>query len=177
MGSRLVLAMVAAVAIVAVGGIGFAAWTSSVTVSGSGTAGAVTLTWCSANGVPTGACTASPSFTGTGGCSISASGSVLTLSGDNLGPSESCDFTAAILDTGSLPATVTESGTNGYAINNPSETASGGGFSYGGITYTDDGYSNEPIASGGTLSYSATLSATASGGTVTFTITLTGTAA
>lgn len=39
MGQRLVLGLVAMVAIVAAGGMGFAAWTSVITVSGSGNAG------------------------------------------------------------------------------------------------------------------------------------------
>lgn len=39
MGQRMVMGLVAIVAIVAAGGIGFAAWTSVITVSGSGNAG------------------------------------------------------------------------------------------------------------------------------------------
>jgi hypothetical protein len=180
MGNRLLMVMVAAVAIVAVGGIGFAAWTSTVTVSGSGSAGTVNLEWCIANANPTGTCTSgnSPSSTGSGGCTQSATASTLTITADNLGPSESCTFTDTLLNTGSLPAYVTESGTNGYGF-----YPGGGGFSYGGVTYADSGWDGSStssyIVAGGSATYTGTISLSDISdytGTIAFTVTITGSA-
>lgn len=139
MGSRLVVAMVAAVAIVAVGGVGFAAFTATAGVNVTANSGTVgPLTW--SNG----------GYSGSGGCqppSTSDSGNTLVLVATSLGPSESCIFTATLSNAGTLPATLTEgvpsysadcSGSNIYSDNvldGPVEEIAAGG-SWSGFSAT-----------------------------------------
>jgi hypothetical protein len=120
MGSRLVLAMVAAVAIVAVGGIGFAAFTASVYVDGSGAAGSVALSFTSnpygtAASSPAGATCAIQSYGGSTG--------TITVAASNLEPGQYCTFTLSVQNVGTLPIT---SETSTYAYVSGSVCNSGG---------------------------------------------------
>jgi hypothetical protein len=161
MGDRLVLAMVVAVAIVAAGGIGFAAFTATAGVSvttNSGTVGP--LTW--SNG----------GYSGSGGCqapSTSDSGTTLVLVATSLGPSESCTFTATLSNAGTLPGTLSE-GAPAYSA----------GCS-GSNIYSDnvlDGPVEEIPAGGSWSGFSATVGPTASDlPSCTISVTISGTAA
>lgn len=89
-----------AIAVLALGGIGYSAFTSSVTVTGSASAGSLSLyfyTDSSTSGANA-VCTWSGS-TGSGG------DNTLTLTVTNLSPGDYCTATAYIGDTGTLPAT------------------------------------------------------------------------
>lgn len=84
------------VAVVAVGGIGFAAYTSSATLYGSATSGDLSLGFAYAGG-----------SSGTyAQCSVTyLSGAVASFSATDLSPGDSCSVTLGVINNGTLPAT------------------------------------------------------------------------
>jgi hypothetical protein len=169
MGRRLLLAMVAAVAVVAVGGIGFAAITSTITINASANAGTFNLFFSLDNGysalteTPTGAAVCNSG--GTDG--ITDSGALLTISASNLGPGDYCTISdLSVVNSGSLPGTVTEVLTpvSGDCSSTYYADAIGGGHSIGGY---------------GQIEFTAQLgpyTGSVSGQTCSFTVAVTGTA-
>jgi hypothetical protein len=111
MGNRMLMVMAAAVAIVAIGGIGFATLTSSITANVSGTAGGINVDWVypgiitSPLEVATGAAVCNSG--GTDG--ITDSGTLLTISASNLGPGDYCTISDVVVEnTQGLPGTLSE---------------------------------------------------------------------
>jgi hypothetical protein len=95
MRNRLLMTMVAAVAIVAMGGIGFAAFSSSISYNATVSAGTLTINWYG-----------SPSFADNQSyntCSASFSATTATVSAGSLVPGDWCLVTEVIKDTGNLP--------------------------------------------------------------------------
>lgn len=103
------IGLIAVIAAVAVGGIGFAAFTSTATINGTATGGTLNLQW-----TPTG----TPSI-GAGtlvetnafdGCSATVAPSLITITATNLAPGDECYINTSyglfLENTGSLPATV-----------------------------------------------------------------------
>ncbi|MGI0128730.1 MAG: hypothetical protein ACREEC_01010 [Thermoplasmata archaeon] len=96
MGKRLLLGVVAMIAVVAVGGIGFAAYTSSATVYGSASSGNLALAFDYGN--PTGGTYAN--------CAVfDLIGNTVHISATDLSPGDSCSVTLGVINNGSLPAT------------------------------------------------------------------------
>ena len=183
MGSRMVLAMVAAIAIVAVGGIGFAAFTTTATVSGNGSAGSVQLTWTA------GAATFCSESVNTYTDVVSTGyvyypGDTLILSAGNLAPGDYCTFSATINNVGSLPVTVTGAAPTGFsgaacsAIYYGDSISGGGGAGSPFGTYSTS--SPTVAAYGGTTSFTASIGLGSGAGNsyegtgCSFTVTLTG---
>jgi hypothetical protein len=161
MGSRLVLALVAAVAIVAAGGVGFAAFTATAGVNVTTTSGTIgPLTW--SNG----------GYSGSGGCqapSTSDSGTTLVLVATSLGPSESCTFTATLSNAGTLPGTLSEGA--------PTYSSGCSGANIYSDNILDGGVTQTVPAGGSWTGFTATVGPTASAlPTCTISVTITGTA-
>lgn len=94
MGGKWALGILSVIAVAAVAGVGFAAYTSSATLTVNASAGSfyiVASASLGANSIAVGSCSAAPS-----GNNI-----VLTLT--NLLPGDYCNFTNAYTDAGSLP--------------------------------------------------------------------------
>jgi len=87
-----------ALSLLALTGIGYATFTSAVTINGTASAGNLNLQFYSfTNGV---------SSSGYGSCDWSANtGTTVTLTVSNLAPGDSCTAYSNIYDTGSLPTT------------------------------------------------------------------------
>lgn len=109
------LAIATIVAVVAVGGIGFAAWTSTVTATISSTAGTFTIVWGSfsyaayhADGTPASyvGCSASGGGSGQGNVEIAVT---------NMAPGDYCVISSSITDTGNVPGSVTLTEFSGVA--------------------------------------------------------------
>jgi hypothetical protein len=182
MARRLLLAVVALMAVVAVGGIGFATLSSSATINGSGSTGSITLAFESfANG------NGAYSTCDWSGYSAGPPASV-TLTVNNLAPGDSCSASLYIEDTGTLPVNTLATqitGTGGNYCTSPS-----GGGSYNCVQVTDSlganleyggaaSVSGSPVisASGGAVYYYVTVSVpsgTTQSPSATFTITATG---
>ena len=132
MGNRWLVAVAALVAVVAVGGIGFATFTANAYVNGNAQAGYLQLQWGpEPTTTPSAyyvACTAVVGQTNT-------AGDTLTVTATNLAPGDSCTFADTLNDIGSLPA-------NTYAqLQNPVYSGCGDWFA-------DDNYgahSNPPL--------------------------------
>ena len=85
-----VLGVIAAIAVISVGGVGFAAFSSSITASGIASGGKVTIEW---SGVP--------SITTSGGavtCTATSTNIVLTITVGALAPGDSCAITDGIIN-------------------------------------------------------------------------------
>jgi hypothetical protein len=174
MGNRLVLTMVAAVAIVAVGGIGFAAFTANAYVNGTATGGLAEIHF-------SGSATVTPygSYVSCGTPSFSSYGdplsddNVMTVAGTGFAPGDSCTYT--------------ETGVNGGSVGVNVASAFGGQSISGGSGCTTSEWSlsdNGPWAGVGPsgtfpVSVTVTLSSGAGnecqGATLSFSDTLTGT--
>jgi hypothetical protein len=189
MGSRLVLALVAAVAIVAVGGIGFAAFTANAYINGTAGAGNVQLAWCNPGYASCaayyGATGPTTYFASDPGVNICPTPTVITsvttedtlvLSATNLAPGDYCTFTASLDNVGTLPVSVSGNGAYG-----------GAGSGCGDVEYGDNinggfGYSSSSpgINVGGSFGFVASIGlssgATAQSESCTFDVSFTGTA-
>lgn len=116
MASKLLLGVIAMVAVVAVGGIGFASYTSSVTLYGGASSGDVSLAFDYASATP-----------GTYAvCNVYyLSGDVAEFSATDLSPGDQCSVTLGVINNGTLPAT-SESSTfyyeSGALCESPSQT-------------------------------------------------------
>lgn len=103
MGRRWALGLVTVAVVLAASGIGFAAFTSSAYINGSGTAGTFYLYWSS----PGASGSASYNICPVGVISTTTNTSdTLTISASNLAPGDYCTFTADLNDGGSLPGQV-----------------------------------------------------------------------
>jgi hypothetical protein len=104
MSSKLLLGVIAMVAVVAVGGVGFATYTSSVTIHGSASSGDLSLAFDYGYGTA-----------GTYAvCSVYyLYGNVAYFSATDLSPGDHCSVTLGVINNGTLPAT-SESTTFGY---------------------------------------------------------------
>jgi hypothetical protein len=179
MGSRLVLALVAAVAIVAVGGIGFAAFTSVAYVNGTGTAANVgPLTW---NDYTAGS--------GTDGATCSTSSSspytTLTLTVNGLIPGGSCNVMPTLYNGGGYPLTLATSASGWSVVANPN-SGNCNDFDYSDASGIDTGSSvttgSGSIGASTSAPYSVTISLGSGAGNTdqglscSLTVTITGTA-
>jgi hypothetical protein len=109
MGNRLVLVLAAAVALVAIGGIGFAAFTTSASIGGNVYAGTPSLGWSAGSAVIHCNGTADTYFSGDSPTTtISTSGSTLTVSSYYYVPGDTCYVTnVGIINTGNVPELIT----------------------------------------------------------------------
>jgi hypothetical protein len=103
MGNRGLMVLATVVAVVAVGGIGFAAFTTTAYVNGYAQAGSLNLFWTNA-GEPTPSssyvtCTAAITMTST-------ASDTLAITATNLAPGDQCKFTATLNNGGNIPANV-----------------------------------------------------------------------
>jgi len=135
-----------ALSLLAVTGIGYAAFTSSAYITGNATAGTIgPLSW----NLGATACTSSyntASFAG-------SSGNSLVISAGNLGPGDYCTFQVSLSNAGSLPGTLSFPGASCSPIT-------------GGAVCADFGYSDG--------SFPSTIGASATTGAWTITIALGG---
>ncbi len=134
MGKRLVMGLVAVVAVIALGGIGFAAFSATATINGQATAGSFGLVWGSS---PTNSPTQMDSSVCSAGTASGATWS--SLSGSYFAPGDGCTFADSLTVTGNLPGTISESLT-------VSDTAMGCGLQY--WTYTDTFVGAQTFSSG-----------------------------
>jgi hypothetical protein len=189
MGSRLVLVMVAAVAIVAVGGIGYAAFTSTAYINGNIGAGTVQLAWCNPDYASCAAyfgavapATSYETDPGVNNCptpnviETNTPEDTLVLSATNLAPGDYCTFTASLENTGNLPVSVT--GTGPYnGAGSCGDLVYGDNINGGDLGYTP---SSPSISVGGSFGFQASLglssSASTQSETCTFDVSFTGTA-
>jgi hypothetical protein len=179
MGSRLVLALVAIMAVAAVGGIGFATYTSAATVYGSGSSGniAVAFDYGSTTGGTYAVCTITDLI-----------GNTVHVTATDLSGGDSCSATLGVINNGSLPVTsegTTFGFTSGSVCNSPSQTNCIEVSDNLGITGLNtatgsSGSDNKVIAAGGGLypgNYVLTISEPSgsnSAVSLSFTITFTG---
>lgn len=124
MGKRALLAMAAVVAVVAVGGIGFASWTATVTVGGTATAGTPSLEWNSGalgGGYPT-VISSSPGYLTcpsaySGPSSPGAGGATtMTITAQYFAPGDACTVHEPVQNDGNVGLSLST---------NPSITANG----------------------------------------------------
>jgi hypothetical protein len=172
------MGLVAVVAFVAVGGLGFAAFTTSAYINGSAGAGTFQLQW---QGPATGTPSASYVSCITPYATTTTNASdTLVLSAGNLAPGDYCVFTAQLVDIGTLPG-------NTYDFITSVAGPCSWFFSdnYGGHTappVPETPLGPLGITPSSPISYSATLGLWAGqgnacqGATLTFSVTVTGTA-
>ena len=96
--------LVAAIAVISVGGVGFAAFTSTVSIQLNATAGSLNIEWIGPS---------SPAMTGTNTwdkCIASLTAKALTITAGNLAPGDVCTLPASdgvfVTNTGSIPGTL-----------------------------------------------------------------------
>ena len=94
MASNRVLGLVSVIAIAALAGVGFAAYTSTATVTVNASAGSFYL-------IASGTLTASSLAVGS--CTASATGASVTFTASNMLPGDYCNWTFTDRDAGSLP--------------------------------------------------------------------------
>lgn len=103
------IGLIAVIAAVAVGGIGFAAFTSTATINGTATGGTLNLQWTPA-GTPSLAAGTLLETNVFDGCSATVTPSLITITATNLAPGDQCEINTSyglfLENTGSLPATV-----------------------------------------------------------------------
>jgi hypothetical protein len=97
MGSKWILGMVSVIAVVAIAGVGFAAYTSTATANVSVSAGSFYIQG-------SGAITAQSLAVGT--CSVAPSGNNVVGTVTNMLPGDYCNITLTFTDAGSLPGTL-----------------------------------------------------------------------
>jgi hypothetical protein len=180
MGTKWVIGVVAVVAMFAVGGIGFAAFTSSAYINGSATAGTLgPLYWT--HGDPTG----SESFdhcSAVIGTTFNSS-DTLNFGASNLAPGDYCSYQAHLHNAGSIPANVYAevTSTSGSFCGYTTLYDTFAGWSQPGETYGTS-YGPLTISAGGALFYQAQMGFIPPAGnewqgqTCTFTVTFTATA-
>ncbi len=176
MGNRLVLALVAAVAIVAVGGIGFAAFTSNAYIGASGSAGNIQLTWSNPATIycsgyyNTYSAAVGPGY-------VTYPGDTLYLTDGALAPGDYCTFTASLNNIGTVPLTVTGGGLSSIS-SGCSEFVYGDNINGGSLGYSA---SAPGIGPSGSFAFQASIGLSSSAATqsasCTFSVTFTGTAA
>ena len=168
---RWVTAVIAVLVVVSVGGVGFAAFTSTVTLQLNGAAGTLTIEWTGP---------ATPTVTGsspTDKCTATLTPSLLTINAGNLAPGDSCMLLASngveITDTGSLPGTLQDISVSFNPVpstctwfdNNPTfpATVAGGGgiWPVGGFFFQIGLTAGQPTCGGATLSWTLQVVATA----------------
>ncbi len=151
MTKRWLVGLVVVVALVGVGGIGYAAFTSSVTLTANGNAGTLYLEWAcirgeyacdtSTVGVPNAGVLDSAAL-GYATCSFTYTdeGFGLSINASNLAPGDSCTMPASfggiLANFGSLPATLTAALTSAS-------------ISCGYFTFSDNLFFPSPVALGG----------------------------
>lgn len=169
MGRKWVVGLVGVVAALGLAGFGFAAFTSTATITGTATSGSFALAWDSgATGIP------NPDDSQA--CHTVGSGTTLTFTGTNFQPGDGCSVTDLLYDTGTVPGTVTES----YSLTGTASCLASN------WTYTDSisaaGATGLPIAPGSPVSDTITVTLLAAAGngcegaTVGISATVTGTA-
>jgi hypothetical protein len=174
MGNRLVLAMVAAVAIVAVGGIGFAAFTANAYVNGTATGGLAEIHFSGSATVY-----AYGSYVSCGTPSFSSYGdplsddNVMTVAGTGFSPGDYCQYSETGVNGGSVGVNVA-SAFGGQSI------SGGSGCGTNEWTLSDNG-PWDSVGPGGTFTVTVTVELNSNAGnecqsaTLSFTDTLTGT--
>jgi hypothetical protein len=146
MGNRLVLAMVAAVVLVAVGGIGFAAFTATATVNGTATGGTAELYWSGSPAVYTSGYVM--------GCAPSFSGSpatVMTLAPTGFAPGDYCQVYETLVNGGNVGVTLSSAPTI-------TGISGGSGCTTGEWTISDNSGAAPALAPGNTYSFEVTVS-------------------
>jgi len=102
MGNRWLVAVAALVAVVAVGGIGFATFTANAYVNGNAQAGYLQLQWgAEPASTPSASYVACSAVVG----QTTTAGDTLTVYASNLAPGDSCNFADSLNDVGTLPGT------------------------------------------------------------------------
>jgi hypothetical protein len=153
-----------AASLLVLGGIGYAAFTSTSTINVTANAGTFSLGWW---GMGVYATTSTYDT-----CTPSVSGSVLTVTVGNMAPGDECIITGYVTDTGTLPGTV--------AAGVPGPCNDGGSGMCGYVGYYDNGgWTVTPLAGGaytGTFTFSGSAPDSLQGAWATFTVTLAGTA-
>jgi len=169
-----------ALSLLALTGIGYAAFTSNITITGTASAGTLQVQFASpvtSSGSPA---TSTPS--GVGSCYFTGLGSSTTLTVTNMDPGDSCTAYVTVANTGTLPTsseTTSLSGATNVCV--PTSTAPYNCFtvtdSLGLNSYTAANGAGGPVASGSSFGYTVTVqlpsTATAQGLGGSFTITLT----
>jgi hypothetical protein len=111
-----------ALSLLALTGIGYAAFTSSIIMNGSGNAGTLSIVW--GNSVSTAAYDESGNAISYATCTYSGAGTTtLTLSANNLGPGDYCIFRTTITNTGTIPGTMTITNWGGITGYDPCQAA------------------------------------------------------
>lgn len=105
MGGKLVLSLVSLIAVAAVAGVGFAAYTSSASLTVNASAGSFYLV---------ASASLYSSSLAVGSCSVSTSGNNVILTLTNLLPGDYCVFNNSYTDAGSLPGTYVSYVPGGY---------------------------------------------------------------
>jgi hypothetical protein len=103
MRSNQVIAMLAVVSVIAVAGIGYAAFTSSIALNASASAGTLSIQWVGPGSPPT--TTTNPNVT----CSVVLTPTLVTMTVGGLFPGQSCTMTLGsviVENTGTLGAAV-----------------------------------------------------------------------
>ena len=177
-----VMGMVAVVALVAVGGIGFAAFSTSAYLNGAASAGTLgPLTWSNLGTTTTSS--AYVTCTVVTGTQTNTSDTLVVTVG-NLAPGDLCQFSGDLNNGGSIPANVYslvtcyDQTTGGCTVTSlydnfaPAGAGESYGIQYGPITIS----SGSPLAYSGTVQLTPGLGNAYQGATCTFTVTFTATA-
>ena len=168
-----------ALSLLALTGVGYAAFTSSITVNGTASAGTLSIAFTTpANTAGYG--TSTPS--GVGSCSFSGTGASTTLTVSNMDPGDTCTADITVANTGSLPTSSEATSLSGAPeACVPTSTSPYNCFTIsdnlGLNSYTGASGSGGAVASGGSFTYTVSVAlpstATTQGLSGSFTITLT----
>ena len=130
-----VLGLATAITLVAVGGMGFAAFTSTATINATATTGSINLAWTPVGTPNVGAGTLILTNTSYTTCTSSVTSSLVTITAGNLAPGDSCTISTTygllLSNTGSIPATVAWTFGSDYFLNTTSAACGPGNFSGG----------------------------------------------